>query len=93
MHGGSATGLGFQGCELDIILHLRRKFKFIFKFIFIFIILFYFIIYCFIIIFTNLFLFLMAGQRTRAILNFTPGPQGGILSPRGNVHTFVHPKG
>jgi hypothetical protein len=29
----------------------------------------------------------------RTILNFTPGPQGWILSPRGNVHPFVHPQG
>jgi hypothetical protein len=33
----------------------------------------------------------------RAILNFTPGgelgPQGGNLSPRGEVHPFVHPQG
>jgi hypothetical protein len=29
----------------------------------------------------------------RAILNFTPGSQGGNLSPRGNVHPFVHSQG
>jgi hypothetical protein len=26
----------------------------------------------------------------RAILNFTPGPQGWNLSPRGNEYPFVH---
>jgi hypothetical protein len=29
----------------------------------------------------------------RAILNFTPGPQGRTLSPMGNVHPLVHPQG
>jgi hypothetical protein len=29
----------------------------------------------------------------RAILNITPGPQGWNLSPRGEVHPFVHPQG
>jgi hypothetical protein len=29
----------------------------------------------------------------RAILNFTPGPQGWNLSPWGNDHPFVHPQG
>jgi hypothetical protein len=29
----------------------------------------------------------------RTILNFTPGPQGWNMSPRGNVHPFVHPWG
>jgi hypothetical protein len=29
----------------------------------------------------------------RAILNFTPGPQGWTFSPRGNVHPFVHSPG
>jgi hypothetical protein len=36
-------------------------------------------------------------NKQRAILNFTPrgelGPQGWNLSPRGNVHPFVHPTG
>jgi hypothetical protein len=29
----------------------------------------------------------------RAILNFTPGPQRWNLSPRGEVHPFLHPQG
>jgi hypothetical protein len=29
----------------------------------------------------------------RVILNITPGPQGWNLSPRGNVHPFVHSQG
>jgi hypothetical protein len=29
----------------------------------------------------------------RAILNFTPGPQGLNLSPRGEVHPLIHPQG
>jgi hypothetical protein len=38
-------------------------------------------------------------QKLRAILNFTPGPQGisspvGVnLAPRGEVYPFVHPQG
>jgi hypothetical protein len=42
----------------------------------------------------NLYLMITSwGQRSlRAILNFTPGPQGSNLSPRGKVHPSFTPR-